>query len=122
MLNIEIKGDFTNLKKFLNEEKKFTNILNKYGEMGVGLLRTATPKRTGKTSNSWYYKVNSTKNSTTLVFCNSNINDMVPISIIIQYGHVTGTGGWVAGIDYINPVIGQLTKQLEAELDTRGLM
>lgn len=121
MISVEVKGDFSNLRKFL-KRRKYDSILKKYGELGVSLLRSATPKRTGKTSESWSYKITMDENILQLVFCNSNTNKSVCIAVLLQYGHVTGTGGWVEGIDYINPVIGQLTKQLEAELDTRGLM
>lgn len=35
----------------------------------------------------------------------SNIQNGVPIAIILQYGHGTRKGGWVQGRDYINPAI-----------------
>lgn len=118
-IKVEIKGDFNNLKKYL-QINNFNDILEKYGEMGVRLLSEVTPVRTGKTASSWYYKLQNNKGSNTLVFCNSNINKGVCIAIIIQYGHVTGTGGWVEGIDYINPVLDKLVDYIENDLQKGG--
>ena len=107
MINIRQKGDFKNLSSFLEKTKEKLNLglLDKYGREGVAALQAATPKDTGKTSESWYYKIEHNNGSARIVFCNSNINEGVPIAIILQYGHGTGTGGWVEGIDYINPAI-----------------
>ena len=66
---------------------------------------SATPIDSGKTAASWYYEIREEKNSTVISFCNSNIQNGVPIAVILQYGHGTGTGGWVQGRDYINPAI-----------------
>ena len=68
-------------------------------------LVSATPTETGKTASSWFYEISHDKGSATITFSNSNINKGVPIAIILQYGHGTGTGGWVEGRDYINPAI-----------------
>ena len=61
MISVEVKGDFSNLRKFL-KRRKYDSILKKYGELGVSLLRGATPKRTGKTSESWSYKISTDEN------------------------------------------------------------
>ena len=68
-------------------------------------LRAATPVDTGLTSESWYYEIQNGRDSVSLVFHNSNVNKGVPIALILQFGHGTGTGGWVQGRDYINPAI-----------------
>ena len=68
-------------------------------------MAAATPKDTGKTASSWYYKIENKDGSASISFHNSNIQNDVPIAIILQYGHGTGTGGWVEGRDYINPSI-----------------
>ena len=107
MISFKQKGDFSKLNNFLERIKgvvKMSN-LDKYGEEGVKLLSNMTPKDSGKTASSWYYKIKRDNNSATISFLNSNINDGVPIAIILQYGHGTNNGGWVEGIDYINPVI-----------------
>lgn len=107
MITFRQHGDFANLTKFLEEASKSfdSRILDKYGQAGVDALSSATPVDSGKTANSWYYKIENRKGSTAIVFCNSNIQNGVPIAIILQYGHGTGTGGWVEGRDYINPAI-----------------
>ena len=79
--------------------------LDKYGQEGVAALASATPVDSGLTASSWYYEITHTKDSSTITFLNSHVNDGVPIAIILQHGHGTGTGGWVEGRDYINPAI-----------------
>ena len=81
------------------------SILDKYGREGVAALASATPIDSGETANSWFYEISHDNGSATIAFCNSHINQGVPIAIILQYGHGTGTGGWVEGRDYINPAI-----------------
>ena len=76
-----------------------------YGEKGVSALASATPVDTGKTAESWQYKIEQTKGSIRIYWTNTNVNNGVPIAIIIQTGHGTGTGGYVQGRDYINPAI-----------------
>ena len=79
--------------------------LDKYGREGVAALASATPVDSGLTASSWYYEITNGNGSATITFLNSNVNKGVPIAIILQYGHGTGTGGWVEGRDYINPAI-----------------
>ena len=107
MINVETKGDFKKLTGFLERVKeiaKFSN-LDKYGKMGVEALSKATPVDTGLTSNSWYYEIKRQNGSVELVFKNSNINEGVPIAVVLQYGHGTKSGKWIEGRDYINPAI-----------------
>ena len=107
MINIRQKGDFKNLSSFLEKTKEKLNLglLDKYGREGVAALQAATPKDTGKTSESWYYKIERKNGSVSLTFHNSNQNKGVPIAIILQYGHATRNGGYVEGVDYINPAL-----------------
>lgn len=107
MITFKQKGNFSKLNRYLERVKEVAKIgiLDKYGRAGVEALSSATPTDTGLTASSWYYKIERTKTSATIQFLNSNINDGVPIAVILQYGHGTGTGGWVEGRDYINPAI-----------------
>ena len=107
MIVIKQKGDFSKTTRFLKASTRAINtkLLDKYGQKGVDALSSATPVDTGKTANSWYYKVKSKDNVTSITFYNSNIQNGVPIAIILQYGHGTRNGGWVEGRDYINPAI-----------------
>ena len=107
MITFKQKGNFSKLNRYLERAKEVAKIgiLDKYGQAGVEALSSATPTDTGLTASSWYYKIERTKTYATIQFLNSNINDGVPIAVILQYGHGTGTGGWVEGRDYINPAI-----------------
>ena len=107
MITFKHKGDFSNLTRFLERAKEAVHMgdLDKYGRAGVEALASATPVDSGETANSWYYEITNSNGSARITFNNSNIQNGVPIAIILQYGHGTGTGGWVEGRDYINPAI-----------------
>ena len=107
MITFKQHGDFRNLTNFLERAKEpFTlSILDDYGQEGVAALASATPIDSGNTANSWYYKIYRDNSSVSITFYNSNIQNGVPIAIILQYGHGTNHGGWVEGRDYINPAI-----------------
>ena len=107
MIRITTKGDFNNTFRFLNKMSKFqiNKILEKYGQMGVEALRSATPIDSGKTAESWGYEISVGKEGATIYWTNTNQNKGVYIAVILQYGHGTGTGGYVQGVDYINPAI-----------------
>ena len=114
MISISQKGDFSKLTGFLERMKNVIKIgdLDKYGREGVAALSAATPKESGLTANSWYYEIERSKDSVSISFHNSNINKGVPIAIILQYGHGTRNGGYVEGIDYINPAIQPLFNKI----------
>jgi hypothetical protein len=107
MITFRQKGDFSKLTRYLERVKEAVKLgnLDKYGREGVAALASATPIESGKTASSWYYEIENSNGSATISFYNSNVNKGVPIAIILQYGHGTGTGGWVQGRDYINPAI-----------------
>ena len=117
MISISQKGDFSKLTGFLERMKNVIKIgdLDKYGREGVAALSAATPKESGLTANSWYYEIERSKDSVSISFHNSNINKGVPIAIILQYGHGTRNGGYVEGIDYINPAIQPLFNKIEED-------
>lgn len=107
MITFRSKGDFSKTVRYLEKVKnaKMNSIFDKYGQDGVAALASATPVDSGETANSWNYKVEIQNGSATISFYNTHVNQGVPIAIILQYGHGTGTGGWVKGRDYINPAI-----------------
>lgn len=107
MLSFEHEGNFKKTTDFLKKvsSKKIYDRLRKFGDRGVDALRKATPKDTGLTSALWSYEIEITKSSTTIYWKNSNIVKGVPIAVILQYGHGTATGGYVKGVDYINPAL-----------------
>ncbi len=107
MIKFSHKGDFSKLTRFLERVKEAVRLgdLDKYGREGVSALASATPVDSGLTSRSWYYEIVNRNGTATITFYNSNIQNGVPIAIILQYGHGTRNGGWVQGRDYINPAI-----------------
>lgn len=106
-VKFEVSGGFTKTERFLNRMKRheYLNVLDEFGRDGVQALRNATPVDSGATAEAWDYEIKRTRDYTEIVWTNSNINDGVPIAVILQYGHGTGTGGYVQGRDYINPAI-----------------
>lgn len=117
MIQFRHKGDFSKLTQYLEKLKETVNlgILDKYGREGVAALASATPVDSGLTASSWYYEIEHRDGSAQIHFCNSHINKGVSIAIILQYGHGTGTGGWVEGRDYINPAIQPVFDKLANE-------
>lgn len=118
MITVRQKGDFANLTRYFERVKKIrkTDILHKYGKLGVAALSSATPTESGKTASSWDYEIIQNGSGAQIVFSNSNINKGVNIAIILQYGHGTGTGGWVEGRDYINPAIQGVFEQFASDI------
>ena len=114
MITFRQKGDCAKLTRyFVNLEKAIDLAdLNKYGAQGVAALASATPVDSGLTASSWYYEVEKGKGVASITFYNSNVHRGICIAIILQYGHGTGTGGYVQGRDYINPAIQPIFDQL----------
>lgn len=117
MIGFRQKGDFSKLSEYFEKLKEAARIgvLDKYGREGVAALSSATPVDTGLTASSWYYEIRREKGSVSLVFNNSNVNNGVPIAIILQYGHGTNNGGWVQGRDYINPALQPIFDKITQE-------
>ena len=117
MITIRHKGNLSKTTQFLERAKHAVRLadLDKYGREGVATLASATPTESGLTANSWYYEIVYGKSGAKIVFKNSNVQNGVPIAIILQYGHGTGTGGWVEGRDYINPAIQPIFNRLVDE-------
>lgn len=117
MIRIVQKGDFSKVTGWLEHVKEGfgQGILDKYGKLGVEALRNATPVDTGLTASSWYYEISNENGRAVIEYHNSNVNNHVNIALILQYGHGTGTGGWVEGRDYINPALQPLFDQFAEE-------
>ena len=107
MITFRHKGDFSKLTRYFERVKEAARIsvLDKYGKRGVDALASATPVDSGLAANSWTYRIEHGSNSASIIFSNSDIENGFPVAIMLQYGHGTGTGGWVGGRDYINPAI-----------------
>jgi hypothetical protein len=107
MITITQKGNFNNTERYLKRLKsaQLFAVLNKYGSLGATALSNATPRRTGLTAGSWYYEIIQRPGYYSIRWHNRNVVDGRPIAILLQYGHGTGTGGYVQGRDYIMPAI-----------------
>lgn len=110
------KGDWKKSRRFLKRcsNLNLDELLDRYGQEGVEALAKVTPKDTGKTAASWSYTVTKGKESITITWRNSNIVDGVPIAVILQYGHGTRNGGYVEGVDYINPAMQPIFERIAA--------
>lgn len=118
MIKITQKGDYSKVEMFFNKllGKEYLNVLSKYGQLGVAALSAATPIDSGQTATSWNYEIIQNGSKVGLAFTNSNINKGVNIAVILQYGHGTGTGGYVQGRDYINPAIQPIFDKISNDL------
>lgn len=107
MIKFRHKGDFSKATRYFERAREASRVkvLEKYGKEGVAALSSATPVESGQTAGSWGYEISRSSGSAKITFTNSNINNGFPVAIMLQYGHGTGTGGWVQGRDYINPAI-----------------
>lgn len=118
MIRLKSKGSFNKTMAFLKKNKKLdVSILEKFGDEGIAALKAATPNDTGKTAESWHYRIVEGQKTVSIEWYNTNINEGVPIAIILQYGHATGTGGYVEGIDYINPAIKPIFERILKEVN-----
>lgn len=117
MIRFKHKGDFKHTEHFFKKvrERSYLNALKRYGQAGVKALSSATPVESGATAAAWSYEITQTNGGYSIFWTNSNINNGVNIAVILQYGHGTGTGGYVQGIDYINPAIRPIFEQIADE-------
>lgn len=107
MLTFTVSGSFSKTDRFLAAMRlmDIQSILNVHGQRGADALAHATPVDTGLTAQSWGYEVKKIGSGWSITWTNTHVVDGVPIAVILEYGHGTGTGGYVQGRDYINPAI-----------------
>lgn len=118
MIEIRQTGNFKNAERFLSDmqRKEMFASLKGLADVGVAALASATPMRSGLTAASWGYDIVITKDDAAIHWTNSNIINGFSVAIGLQYGHGTGTGGWVSGQDYINPVIQPIFDKIADEV------
>ncbi len=106
-VSFETRGNFNKIEEFFRrmKDRKYIKQMEKYAQRGVDALASATPVDSGLTASSWSYEIHDAGGELGIYWTNSNMNDGVNIAVILQYGHGTGTGGYVQGRDYINPAI-----------------
>lgn len=115
-LSASSSGDSTEawLKKMMQGPSMYAS-LEKYGAAGVAALSAATPVESGETAGAWFYEIIQDGTSWSIVWGNNHVDDGRQIAVLLQYGHGTGTGGYVAGRDYINPALKPIFDQAVAE-------
>ena len=118
MIKITTKGKFEKTRLFFNKMSKFEirSKLDQFGRKGVAALASATPIDSGETANSWDYEILESGGGYAIQWINTHVNKGVNIAIILQYGHGTGTGGYVVGRDYINPAIQPIFDEMAATI------
>jgi hypothetical protein len=117
MIGIQASGSFDSTEAFLKKmmSPDFLSSLSHFGAEGVAALAAATPKDSGVTAASWYYEIVQNGSSWSIIWGNTNVVDGRPIAILLQYGHGTGTGGYVEGQDYINPALRPVFDRMSEE-------
>lgn len=117
MIVITESGNFDKTEKFLKRiaNREIFKSLSKYGQRGVNALAAATPIESGRTASSWSYEVEMGSDSYSIIWSNDHTNQGVNIAVILQYGHGTGTGGYVQGRDYINPAMRPIFDRIAEE-------
>ncbi len=120
MFRVQVSGSFQNVLAFGQRMKDRTYLhqLEKYGPIGVAALRVATPVDDGDTAAGWYYEVIDRPGYFAIHWLNSNIEEpgTIPVAILIQYGHATGNGGYIQGLDYINPALRPIFEQITSDM------
>lgn len=119
MIKVKLKGDFKKVDRFFERVLEFVKLgrMDYYGRLGVNELSSATPVDTGLTAASWKYRIDREDDRVKLVFYNTNIQNGVPVAIVLQYGHATATGGWVEGRDYINPALQPIFDAIRMDIE-----
>jgi len=118
MISIRHRGNLNKTEKFFERARKanYIKILQKYGQEGVRKLSLATPIDTGLTSASWEYVIERTSKGAIIKWVNNHVVNGASIAILIQYGHATKDGGYVQGIDYINPAMKDTFEQITQDI------
>ena len=114
MIQVSTRGDWSKTTSFLERCLNVLKLgqLDSYGRLGVSVLENATPKDTGNTASSWYYQIVRTSNGVAIEWNNSNLKEGIPVVILLQYGHGLHQGGYVEGIDFINPALRPVFDQI----------
>jgi hypothetical protein len=111
-------GSFQKTEDFLQRLSKqdIFAALDSYARAGVEALKSATPFETGVTSESWSYQISKSFGTYKITWSNSHVVNGVPVVIMLQYGHGTGTGGYVQGRDFINPAIRPIFDKISSDV------
>jgi hypothetical protein len=119
VIKVKVSGSFSNMEAFLQrmQRREQFKVLEKYGAIGVTALQTATPRDQGETALGWYYEIVDRPGYFAIHWLNSHVDTAgTPIAVLIQYGHATGSGGIVQGLDFINPALRPIFDQMAADM------
>jgi hypothetical protein len=107
VISFKTSGSWKNTERFLlkNSRGDFFQGLDSLAQRGVDALARATPLESGLAAQSWTYKIERSRAALTISWNNVDLENGFPVAIMLQYGYATGTGGYVAGVDYINPAM-----------------
>jgi hypothetical protein len=118
MIKVLVRGSTKNVDVFFNRmirREQFAQ-LEKFGQIGVNALAAATPEETGETANSWYYEIFQRPGYYSIRWANSHMEEGISIAAILQYGHATGSGAYIQGVDYINPAMLPIFEEIAADM------
>jgi len=120
VIKVTTRGSFAKSQTFLQRmmTREQFKVLAKYGPIGVAALASATPQESAETATGWYYEIAESPGNFSIHWLNSNVQDpgRIPVAVLIQYGHATRGGGFVQGVDYINPALRPLFDQIAADM------
>lgn len=118
MIEFTVSGDWGKTQRWLAKMKdeQMFRILDKYGPRGVNALSNATPSESGLTAQSWTYEVVHRKGYHAIHWHNTHVENGIPIAVLIEYGHGTGTGGYVPPHPYIMGAIRPIFEEIVADI------
>lgn len=114
-VKFKVTGSYTKTQASLKNLSKLDilGIMESCGQVGVAALSEATPTETGLAAGSWNFETQEQNGVYTIAWTNTDVESDFPVAIMLQFGYSTGTGGYVAGRDYINPAIAPTFDQIE---------
>jgi hypothetical protein len=120
MIKLYSSGNWNHTEDFLRrmQSKTYLTSLEKYAAQGVSALRSATPDKDADTSQRWSYEIINKPGYFSIKWLNSDTVEPghIPVAVLIQYGHATRNGGYVQGLDFINPAMRPIFEQIAADM------
>lgn len=118
MISFSLSGSTEKTSSFLArmQSADLYSSISSLAQRGVTALQSATPVESGATAAAWSYEIQTSSTGITISWINTNSVNGVNIAVILQFGHGTGTGGYVSGRDYINPAIKPVMDEIANEV------
>ena len=110
------KSTLSWLEKLLGFNDDLERLIEAVGHAGVDALRSGTPVDTGLAMSSWGFTTTRSPRLIQIGWHNYDIEGGYNVAILVQYGHGTGTGGYVKGRDFINPAMQPLFDKFAADI------